>query len=769
MMAAWVVVIEAVGPSAISIGAVRRLMELMAHTNPTTLYSPDRYALQVVIRAPSADEALTSALALWRDGQEQLNLGGWELARAEVISAAEFERDTASRSRAATPASAGSEEGELEELLLRQAYHDPLTGLASRELFLDHLQHALRRCDRADTRLALLLFEVDEYHATRDCPGDEFRDAVLATVADRLMQGIRPGDSVGRVGESLFGVVLEHVSELSAFITGTRLLDALLAPMTVGGNEVVVPTGLGLAANEPGYEADELLAAAETSLRRGEEIDPQGRHLFAPHLLSQEHHPLRTRAVEHRDGLAHLRLLQASAVASSECTTLESAARMVLQQVCAQLGWPLGHLLVVSSEAHCRLVPSGVWNAQAPERFRPFQEEMGSSPHAGCAGLPDLVLTEGEPRWASYVGADAHLVEAEAAAGVGLMAGFAVPVLVQKEVVAVLQFFTADATAPGNSVHDVLATVGMQLGRVIERDRATTAEAGTRAHLRALAGSVTEAMVWVEADGTVASWLGGAQRIFGYSEAEALSLRLSDLLPDVFDPIPLDAERMLETLVNRRIVGEAVRRDGSGFSAELTLLNWESSDTRLFTAVIRELVEEHHGEGEVRRQEALLRALLRNSSDMVTVLEPDGTLRQHFGQRVLGYPEGSKAGRPIWELVHPDDRDRALRAFAQLLAKPGLPPRQLELRVLHADGSWRWIEVIGTNLMEHPVVGGLVLNSRDMTERRAAERALLESQELLAELHALAGSPQGWTARIPAAPSAPEHAEGPLDGEGLDV
>jgi PAS domain S-box-containing protein len=125
---------------------------------------------------------------------------------------------------------------------------------------------------------------------------------------------------------------------------------------------------------------------------------------------------------------------------------------------------------------------------------------------------------------------------------------------------------------------------------------------------------------------------------------------------------------------------------------------------------------------------------------MVSVLDLDGRLRLHFGPRVLGYDEGEKVGTRVWELLHPDDLERAADAFGELLTRPGLGPRPIELRVRHTDGSWRWLEVLASNLMENPDVQGVVLNSHDVTERKFLEQALddtheeLEASQVLARL-----------------------------------
>ncbi len=121
--------------------------------------------------------------------------------------------------------------------------------------------------------------------------------------------------------------------------------------------------------------------------------------------------------------------------------------------------------------------------------------------------------------------------------------------------------------------------------------------------------------------------------------------------------------------------------------------------------------------------------LVRYTSDIVTVLGADGTLR--YGspsvERVLGYRPEEKIGADAFAYIHPDDIERVSRALVEGLGKRGVHP-PVEVRFRHSDGSWRHLEVIANNLLDDPNVEGIVLTSRDITERKGAEEKLLSSQ-----------------------------------------
>ena len=126
-----------------------------------------------------------------------------------------------------------------------------------------------------------------------------------------------------------------------------------------------------------------------------------------------------------------------------------------------------------------------------------------------------------------------------------------------------------------------------------------------------------------------------------------------------------------------------------------------------------------------RQNEARFRSLVQHSSDVIMVTRADGTMRfvSPSASRVFGYEPAALLRRPLADLLHPADRDRATPFFADVVAGPGVTVRS-EWRFRQADGIWLHAEILATNLLGDPTVRGIVLNTRDVSERKRLEEQL---------------------------------------------
>ena len=123
--------------------------------------------------------------------------------------------------------------------------------------------------------------------------------------------------------------------------------------------------------------------------------------------------------------------------------------------------------------------------------------------------------------------------------------------------------------------------------------------------------------------------------------------------------------------------------------------------------------------------DARFKALVQNSADIITIHDVSGvtTFESPSASRVLGYKPGQLIGRTPFESIHPRDVARAREAFERVL-EGAAQAAHVEFRFRRADGSWIHLEAVGTNLRDYPGIGGVVLTSRDVTQRKVAEERI---------------------------------------------
>jgi PAS domain S-box-containing protein len=166
-----------------------------------------------------------------------------------------------------------------------------------------------------------------------------------------------------------------------------------------------------------------------------------------------------------------------------------------------------------------------------------------------------------------------------------------------------------------------------------------------------------------------------------------------------------------------------------------------------FVAVKQDVTERHRAEEALRHSEEYHRSLLDNALDLIVVLDGDAIVRYASPsvERVLGYRPDEMVGTSTLGRLHPDDLARVSELLRTGRTTPGFTA-SVEYRIRHKDGSYRMFEAVASSLLHHPAVAGIIVNARDVTERKQAEEAqerlrqhLRRSEKLAAMGELLAG------------------------------
>jgi len=168
-------------------------------------------------------------------------------------------------------------------------------------------------------------------------------------------------------------------------------------------------------------------------------------------------------------------------------------------------------------------------------------------------------------------------------------------------------------------------------------------------------------------------------------------------------------------------------KDGSEKIISFIPLQLDNGDNLM---TCEDITEQYRAAEAVKQSENRFRLLIENSMFHLRIVEPDGTIRYESPtmENFLGYEQSAHVGLNGFDFVHPDDQVRAREKMREMRENPGLAV-SMEMRYRHKDGTWRWLDVKGKNLLHEPIINGIVLNGQDITERKQAEDALKWSEQ----------------------------------------
>jgi PAS domain S-box-containing protein len=220
----------------------------------------------------------------------------------------------------------------------------------------------------------------------------------------------------------------------------------------------------------------------------------------------------------------------------------------------------------------------------------------------------------------------------------------------------------------------------------------------------------------------------GAQML-GYEPSEVLTKNVKDMHfeSDIEGYRPIFNSISLGNPLHAKVLMK--KKNGQAMEAEISA---KMLNNGKILGIIRDKSEWQEMELEIKQLKCTHEWLTNNSFDIINIISPEGKLvfENKAVERLLGYKQGEREGKQIYDLVHPDELEFLMTAFAEILEHPE-GSRVIQYRIKHADGHWIWVEAIGQNFMNNARINGLLLNSRDISDRKRIEDEIAEKHVLL--------------------------------------
>ncbi len=311
-------------------------------------------------------------------------------------------------------------------------------------------------------------------------------------------------------------------------------------------------------------------------------------------------------------------LLQSVAVAAARSRDLEETLRALLREVCQATGWPVGHVLRLAPDG--ALESSRLWHLEDVVSYEQFRAVSETTRFHPGVGLPGRVLAGGKAHWIMDVLRDDNFPRAASARDLGIHAAFAFPVLAHGEVALVLEFASPETVPPDLPLLEVMETIGTQLGWILERRRAEDALRDSELGFRSLADTANDAIVTADANGSIVSWNGCAERMFGHTREAILGRPLLEIIPERFRAAHHAGMQRVRDGGERRVIGKTVelaglRADGTEFPLELSLASWQVGERTFFSGILRDITDRKLAEDRLRAVAAQLERSERAAVD----------------------------------------------------------------------------------------------------------------------------------------------------------
>ncbi|MBP7584578.1 MAG: PAS domain S-box protein [Spirochaetes bacterium] len=256
--------------------------------------------------------------------------------------------------------------------------------------------------------------------------------------------------------------------------------------------------------------------------------------------------------------------------------------------------------------------------------------------------------------------------------------------------------------------------------------------------LRDLVEYLPEMVFELDSDGIILYINKRATELLGYAREELMGRNAFDIVA------PEHRQRAMrgfgKTLGGKRYSGEGYTFQGKDRKIPVHLYTTpieESGITIGIRGIAIDISSILDAENAIRGSEEKFRTMIEHSSEIISILDTDGVIRyeSHSVTPVLGYTQQERLGTSALAMVHPEDREQMAEVLKRSATLRNGELAVIKYRYRHSNGSWRHLESTGSNLMDNPLIQGILLNTRDVTESRLAEKAMKKREEKYRRLY----------------------------------
>jgi PAS domain S-box-containing protein len=407
------------------------------------------------------------------------------------------------------------------------------------------------------------------------------------------------------------------------------------------------------------------------------------------------------------------------------------AARPLLRAIADVFSWRVGAVWLVDVEAallRCLDV------ARADLDVAEFGRATRQSTFACGVGLPGRVWASGEPLWIADVTREPDVSRARVAAQAGLRSFFAFPIGLGRDVIGVVEFFSAEIRAPSSESVEWTRSIGRQIAQFWERTRAESRLREANAMLEALIQSSPVSVVALDLEGRITRWNKTAERLFGWTEAEVLGRPLPHVPDDEASETrhSLDVWRQGAVTTDVEVVRR--RKDGSLVTMSRSGAPLRDAEGRVIGTVanLMDITDRKRSEEAARESEERFRATFDQAAVGIGHTTLDGRWLR-VNQRlcdILGYTADELLARTFIEITHPDDLDFDVARLRQFMTNE-IQTMSREKRFIRKDGTTVWVDL--TVSMAHDPSGSptyFIAVVQDISARKRLEQELLHAQRM---------------------------------------